>query len=83
MREIQLKDAKATLSAVLDRAAAGEPSVITRHGKPEAVLVSFDEWQRVSKVPTFADLLLAFPGDPEDVSARRGKPVRALREDSF
>jgi prevent-host-death family protein len=61
MKEIQLKDAKATLSAVVDRAVAGEPTVITRHGRKEAVLVSFDEWERVSKVPSFADLLLAFP----------------------
>jgi hypothetical protein len=37
MREVQLKDAKATLSAVVDQAARGEPSIITRHGKPEAV----------------------------------------------
>ncbi|RVC81594.1 type II toxin-antitoxin system Phd/YefM family antitoxin [Mesorhizobium sp. M4A.F.Ca.ET.022.05.2.1] len=80
MREIQLKDAKATLSAVVDQAVAGEPSVITRHGKPEAVLVSFKEWERVSKVPSFADLLLAFPGDPDDIPERRRKPARALRE---
>ncbi|UVK48941.1 type II toxin-antitoxin system Phd/YefM family antitoxin (plasmid) [Mesorhizobium sp. AR07] len=80
MREIQLKDAKATLSAVVDQAVAGEPSVITRHGKPEAVLVSFEEWERVSKVPSFADLLLAFPGDPDDIPERKRKPARALRE---
>lgn len=80
MKEIQIKDAKATLSAVVDQAVAGEPSVITRHGRKEAVLVSFDEWERVSKVPTFTDLLLAFPGDPEDIPPRRGKPARVLRD---
>lgn len=46
MKELQLEDAKATLSAVVDRAVAGEPTVITRHGRKEAVLVSFEEWQR-------------------------------------
>lgn len=81
MKEIQLKDAKATLSAVVDRAVAGEPSVITRHGRKEAVLVSFEEWQRVAKVPRFADLLLAFPGGPDDIPERPRKPARALRED--
>ena len=45
IKEIQLKDAKATLSAVVDRAVAGEPTVITRHGRREAVLVSFEEWE--------------------------------------
>ena len=38
MREIQLRDAKATLSAVVDDAMRGKPSVITRHGRREAVV---------------------------------------------
>ncbi len=83
MKELQLKDAKATLSAALDRAVAGEPTVITRHGRKEAVLVSFEEWQRVSKVPTFADLLLAFPGGPEDIPERGRKPARSLDDADF
>ena len=80
MKEIQLKDAKATLSAVVDRAVAGEPTVITRHGRREAVLVSFEEWERISKVPGFADLLLAFPGEPGVIPERPRRPARALRE---
>lgn len=76
MKEIQLKDAKATLSAVVDQAVAGEPSVITRHGRKEAVVVAFDEWQRISQVPSFADLLLAFPGEPSDIPERNKVPGR-------
>ncbi|MGG6897997.1 type II toxin-antitoxin system Phd/YefM family antitoxin [Rhizobium sp. BR 315] len=83
MKEIQLKDAKATLSAVVDQAVAGEPTIITRHGRKEAVLVSFEEWERVSRVPDFADLLLAFPGKTADVPERSRKPGRALRENGF
>lgn len=79
MKELQLKDAKATLSAAVDRAVAGEPTVITRHGRKEAVLVSFEEWVRLAKAPSFADLLLAFPGKTGDVPARRRKPARVLR----
>ncbi|TVQ32820.1 MAG: type II toxin-antitoxin system Phd/YefM family antitoxin [Geminicoccaceae bacterium] len=82
MNEMQLKDAKAKLSAVVDRAVAGEPTVITRHGRKEAVLVSFDEWQRIAKVPSFAELLLAFPGEPGDIPDRSRKPARALRDAS-
>jgi antitoxin Phd len=82
MKEIQLKDAKATLSSVVDRAVAGEPIVITRHGRKEAVLVSFAEWTRISRAPSFADLLLAFPGEPGDIPERRRKPARALRKGS-
>ena len=42
MRQIQLRDAKARLSALVEGAAGGEPAMITRHGKPRAVLLAFD-----------------------------------------
>ena len=83
MKVLQLRDAKATLSAVVDQAVAGEPTVITRHGRKEAVLLSFEEWQRISRVPDFADLLLAFPDQPEDIPERTRKPARALRDTSL
>jgi len=76
MREIQMRDAKATLSAVVDDAVRGEPSIITRHGRPEAVVVSFAEWERLSRVPSFGRLLMAAPLDPEDLPARDGAPLR-------
>ncbi|CAM2890269.1 MULTISPECIES: type II toxin-antitoxin system Phd/YefM family antitoxin [Methylobacterium] len=72
MREIQLRDAKATLSAVIDKARQGQPSVITRHGRPEAVLLSFEEWQRLSQVPSFGRLLMAAPLETEDLPPRSG-----------
>ncbi len=72
MQEIQLRDAKATLSAVVDQARQGEPSIITRHGRPEAVIISFEEWQRLSKVPSLGRLLMEAQLDPEDVSDRDG-----------
>lgn len=61
MKQLQLKDAKANLSAVVDAAAAGEPSTITRYGKPEAVVVGYEEWLRLSNVPSFARLLMSAP----------------------
>ena len=72
MKEIQLRDAKATLSAVVDLARAGQPSVITRHGRPEAVVVSFEEWQRLSQVLSFGRLLMAAPLEDDDLSLRQG-----------
>lgn len=72
MQEIQLRDAKATLSAVVDQARQGEPSIITRHGRPEAVVVSFEEWQRLSQVPSFGRLLMEAQLEPEDVPDRHG-----------
>ena len=72
VHEIQLRSAKATLSAVIDQARRGQPSVITRHGRPEAVVLSFEEWQRLSQVPSFGRLLMAAPLEPESLSARGG-----------
>ena len=71
MQEIQLRDAKATLSAVIDQARQGEPSIITRHGRPEAVLLSYEEWQRLSQVPSFGRLLMQAPLEPEDLPPRQ------------
>jgi prevent-host-death family protein len=80
MRKLQLRDAKTTLSAVVDAAENGEPTTITKHGRPAAVVVSYEEWTRLkSKVPSFADLLLAVPPlDPADLPKRR--PSRIVRE---
>ncbi|MCX7374505.1 MAG: type II toxin-antitoxin system Phd/YefM family antitoxin [Alphaproteobacteria bacterium] len=71
-REIQLKDAKARLSAVVDAAMQGEPSIITRHGKPQAVVLGYEEWQRLlHAAPNFARLLMALPIDDGDAIFER------------
>lgn len=70
MQQIQLRDAKATLSAVVDQAVQGEPSVITRHGRPEAVVLSFAEWERLSRLPSFGRLLMEAPLEGEDLPGR-------------
>jgi len=76
MREIQLRDAKASLSAVVDEAIRGEPAVITRHGKRQAVIVGYDEWQRLSAVPSFGRLLMAVPLTAGDLPGRDDLPLR-------
>ncbi|HYA05610.1 MAG TPA: type II toxin-antitoxin system Phd/YefM family antitoxin [Xanthobacteraceae bacterium] len=76
MRKIQLKDAKATLSEVVDRATRGKPSVITRHGKPEAVVLGFADWQRLSHVPSFGRLLMSAPLESADLPKRDRTAMR-------
>jgi antitoxin Phd len=76
MKEIQLRDAKANLSAVLDQALQGEPVVITRRGKKQAVVVSYEEWQRLSHVPSFGRLLMAAPLVGSEVPRRSGSGRR-------
>jgi prevent-host-death family protein len=72
MREIQLRDAKANLSAVVDDAMQGKPAVITRHGKRQVVVVSYEEWERLPHVPTFGRLLMA----ADDLPSRNSSPPR-------
>jgi antitoxin Phd len=79
MREIQLKDAKATLSSVIDDAVHGEPSIITRHGKPEAVVIGFKEWERLAHVPSFGRLLMSAPISAEDLPERNRAPIRGIK----
>ena len=76
MRKIQLKDAKANLSTVVDQATRGKPSVITRHGKPEAVVLGFADWERLSRVPSFGRLLMSAPLEPGDLPDRSRSPMR-------
>lgn len=76
MREVQLHQAKASLSSLVEDAAQGKATVITRHGKPRAVLVGMDEWNRLSRVPSFGRLLLASGLEDKDLPARDTAPLR-------
>lgn len=64
MEIIQIRDAKARFSELVEAAELGRPTTITRHGRPAAVLVSVEDAKRLyaPNTPTFADLLLSFPG---------------------
>jgi prevent-host-death family protein len=66
-----LANAKARLSEVIDRAQAG-PQIITRHGKPIAVIVSAEEWARkTARKGTLAEFLLASPLRSADLELER------------
>jgi antitoxin Phd len=80
MKELQLREAKTTLSAVVEAAEKGEPTTITKHGRPAAVVISHEEWTKLkTRVPSFADLLSAVPPlDPGDLPKKR--PARVVRK---
>jgi prevent-host-death family protein len=79
MKRLSLREAKTSLSAVVDAAEIGAPTTITKHGRPAAVVISHDEWKRLKNtVPRFADLLLAVPAiEPDELPKRR--PARIVR----
>lgn len=64
MQSIQIRDAKAKFSALVEAVEQGRPTTITRHGRPVAVLVSVADAERLypHTRPSFANLLLSFPG---------------------
>jgi antitoxin Phd len=64
------------LSAVVDQATRGKPSVITRRGKPEAVVIRFADWERLSRVPSFGRLLMSAPLEQGDLPGRNRAPMR-------
>jgi len=79
LREIQLRDAKATLSAAVDEAVRGKPCVITRHGRREAVLLGYADWERLSQVPSFGRLLMSAPLAENDLPKRSRASLRSTK----
>lgn len=66
--------AKARFSELIDKAAKEGPQTVTRNGRPTAVLVSVEEWERrTARKGTFADFLLNSP--------LRGSGIDLTRDD--
>ena len=65
MRNVNLREAKANLSALVDAAEHGESFTITRHGKPAAVIIPLDLASKLldEKKPSFIDFLMSVPAD--------------------
>ena len=76
MRTLPLRQAKASLSAVVEAAQHGEATTITKHGRPAAVVVPVEEARRLypTKRPSFVDLLISMPEDLE--TERDPSPLR-------
>ena len=76
MQEIRLRDAKAKLSALIEGAVQGQTAIITRHGKPSAVLLGVQEWNRLRQVPSLGRILLSVPLEEGDIPPRDPTPPR-------
>ncbi|TXK19764.1 type II toxin-antitoxin system Phd/YefM family antitoxin [Homoserinibacter sp. GY 40078] len=59
MAEISVSDARATLPEVIDLAQR-EAVFVTRHGKPQAVLVSTEQYERLRQALEEHEDVLAF-----------------------
>lgn len=67
MKSVKVRDAKAGLSALIEAAEHGEPTTITRHGRPAAVIVPVAEARKLYDTdrPNLGLYLLSFPGEVE------------------
>jgi prevent-host-death family protein len=76
----QIQDAKQRFSEVLRAAAAGEPQIVTRHGKEVAVVIDIDEYRRLrGRSTSFMAFLRADPiGDDNFEIARQSDLPREI-----
>ena len=57
-----LQDAKNKFSAVVDQSLMGEPQIVTRRGKPVAVVMAYEVYQStVPQKKSFLEVLLGGP----------------------
>jgi prevent-host-death family protein len=69
-------DAKARLSEVIDRAQTEGPQRITKNGRPTAMVVSIDEWERKTKRKgTLADFFANSPLRGAQLQIERDKEL--------
>jgi prevent-host-death family protein len=67
MKKMQLREAKASLSALVEAAEKGEPTIITKYGKPAAAVVPIEGARKLypDRNDDFIDFLLTYPGGIE------------------
>lgn len=74
MKPLQLQEAKQQFSAVAEKAAGGQPQIVTKHGKPFVVIVSVAEWQNSRpKKRRLVEMLRSCPVDLTELDLTRRK----------
>lgn len=72
MKTWPIHEAEGRFSEVIERAVSEGPQVLSRSGKPEAVVLSMHEWQRLTRPasPDLRDLLLSDDARTDDLVLR-------------
>ena len=76
MPKIGLSEARAKFSALVEDAHRGRATVITRRGRPRAVILGIDEWESLQHTPSFGELLMSAPIRDGDLPERDTNPPR-------
>lgn len=79
METLQIREAKASFSAVVAAAEKGQPTIISRHGHPCAMIVPIEDGKRLYPLdaPSLAAYLLAVPAPL--ATQRNMKPLRGAK----
>jgi antitoxin Phd len=79
MRTWQVQEARRQFRQFFDDAVERGPQRVSGHGKGAVIVLSEEEWKRLSgAVPSFGELLASCPIDRQDLRPRR--PARAARQ---
>jgi prevent-host-death family protein len=72
MKAMQLREAKAKFSALVEAAEKGETTIVTKNGKPAARVAPIEaaDQAKLENKPNFADWLLSMP---HDIPIRRNR----------
>ena len=72
----QLQAAKQRFSSVADKAAKGDPQLVTKHGKPFVVIVKAADWydKKGSEKPLW-EVLRSCPTDLSELELSRSKDI--------
>ncbi len=78
METVQIREAKASFSALVAAAERGQPTLVSRHGHPCAMIVPVADGARLypTEMPNLANYLLAMP-EPL-VTQRDATPLRGV-----
>ena len=78
METVQIREAKASFSALVAAAEKGQPTLVSRHGHPCAMIVPVADGARLypTEMPNLANYLLTMP-EPL-VTERDATPLRGV-----
>lgn len=78
MEIMQIREAKASFSALVAAAENGRPTLVSRHGRPCAMIVPVADGARLYplEMPNLANYLLTMPGPLE--TERDPTPLRGM-----
>lgn len=75
MCKATIYEARNNFSALVKKAENGEPVELTRHDKPVAVIISYDEFKKTNPKENFVEWLMKFREENKDILTDEGIPI--------